>query len=224
MTPEAPKPDYIEKAKLNDTTEHEVDILKDPSKFDEAALKKEYRDKLDKARDNKILTSADLLKKYDQALKRIDENIARLKEVRDYAVEKVKVQEIGKRYESFNADPSNAVHIVIMQFDLDTVRNFKTAKLNNVLLYIDRQQMDKEVVKTDTKLVGKIDKYYEQKLASWDVAQMARLTAAPKGEASIVDYDTLDFRCGGAERNANRNQKRRTGYREKKNFSGLCVG
>ena len=193
MAPEAPQPDFIEKAKLDDTSEHEVDILKDPTKFDEAALRKEFKDKLDAARGNKMITSPVLLKKYAEALKKIDENIASLKEIRDYAVQKAKVKEIGIRIDSFKVDPKNGIHILIMQLDLDTVRNFKKAKLNHILLTMDRQQMEKDVDKIDNKLVAKIDKYYELKLPNWDNAEMDRLRDAPKGEASIVDYDTLDF-------------------------------
>lgn len=82
MPPEVPN--YIEKAKLNDTTEKEKSILDSPDSFDEKEMRAFYKKKLDAAA-GKTPLSAPLQQKYKEALQQIDENIKKFVDIRDYA-------------------------------------------------------------------------------------------------------------------------------------------
>ncbi len=82
MAPEAPN--YIEKAKLNDTQELEKSILDSPDSFDEKEMRAFYKKKLDDAA-GKTPLSAPLQQKYKEALQQIDENIKKFADIRDYA-------------------------------------------------------------------------------------------------------------------------------------------
>lgn len=193
MAPEAPQPDYIEKAKLYDTAEHEMDILKDPTKFDEAALRKEFRNKLDAARGNKLLTSPDLLKKYDQALKKIDENIARLKEVSDYAVNKLKVSEKMKEYKT-EQKFSNYPEFLRVWLDYQKMNKFMGAKFKTLICNIDRDNFKGELTETLLSMSGAIDKYMVNYVNKEGMELVEKVNAAwaGRGEVTIADYSALD--------------------------------
>lgn len=184
---------YIEKAKLNEPmTEKEVDIMKDPSKFDETALRKEFTDRLDKARGGKMIESASLLKKYGDALNKIEDNIKRLKEVADYAVQKNKALKAVDSVDK-HAKVDNNVGALYLQFDFADIQKFKDLKINNVLCYVDRQVISKKLDSAQQTISAKLDKYFTKFIANVGEKSINAVKAAEKGSLPFVTFTDIRF-------------------------------
>ncbi len=184
---------YIEQAKLNEPmTEKEVDIMKDPSKFDEAALRKDFTDRLDKARGGKMIESASLLKKYGDALNKIEDNIKRLKEVADYAVQKEKVL---KAMDLIKKIPKvdNGVKAIHLQFCFQDIQKFKELKVTNVLCYVDRQIINKDMDKGLQEISAKLDPYFINYIKTIGDKSINAVKAAEKGSLDFVAFTDMRF-------------------------------
>lgn len=197
MAPETPN--YIEKAKLAITNPEEVDILKDPSKFDEAALRKMYKDRLDKVVGGKVL-SAPLLKKYQEAMRQIDQNIKTLAELRDYAVERVYMKDVAKTMKDYPV-MINTVYWAIYNEAFMRVDKVLKNPPKQLLAYIQFDTKDKiEFTKVREGLSDMFDKYYDKQIKEGGRKEMAIVERALPGQLSLVDYmnlenemDTLDM-------------------------------
>ncbi|MCC6643257.1 hypothetical protein IT411_00750 [Candidatus Peregrinibacteria bacterium] len=187
MAPEAPN--YIEKAKLNDTQEHELEFLHDPSKFDEAKLRKYYQGKLDKVLGGKMLTSPDLLKKYDEAKRQIEKNIQALREVRDYAVERTYAKQRLEWLKKTNPK-FVGVEFVMYQLEFQKWQDFVKRPLTNVLAETDRRvfladKSTKDVLKSTA---DKFNACYEKRFDYLN--KLAKVVKdAPAGGLHLSQYD-----------------------------------
>jgi hypothetical protein len=189
MAPEAPN--YIEKAKLAITNPEEVDILKDPSKFDEAALRKMYKERLDKVVGGKVL-SAPLLKKYQEAMKQIDRNIKTLAELRDYAVERLHMRDAA------NTMKEHPVIKDLLGWAIFTEVFSRVDKVlknppKQLLAYIQFDTSDKkEFTKVRDGLSDMLDKFYDKQIKEGGRKEMAIVERALPGQLSLVDYMNLE--------------------------------
>ncbi|MCC7432918.1 hypothetical protein IT412_05360 [Candidatus Peregrinibacteria bacterium] len=184
---------YIEDAKLNEPmTEKEVGIMKDPSKFDEAALRKEFTDRLDKARGGKMIESASLLKKYGDALNKIEDNIKRLKDVADYAIQKNKALKAVDSVDK-HAKVDNNVGALFLQFDFADIQKFKDLKVTNVLCYVDRQVISKKLDSAQQTISAKLDKYFTNFIATVGEKSINEVKSAEKGMLPFVTFTDIRY-------------------------------
>ncbi len=129
MAPEQQANQYIEQAKLADVTEVEKQLRLDPSKFDENLLRKEFKDRLDKVVGKRELNGRQIIM-YGEALRKIEANIATLREIRDYVATKIKMVEIEK-YVKEGGLPKNidaGIRYAIYLADYNTLANFALAR------------------------------------------------------------------------------------------------
>lgn len=95
MPGEQPQNQYIEQAKLGDLSEQMKKLRHDPATFDEQALRQEFRERLDRVVGKKELNDRQF-RMYQQALNKINDNIVKLREMRDYAVARTRMATVEK--------------------------------------------------------------------------------------------------------------------------------
>jgi hypothetical protein len=96
-----------------------VNILAKPESFDEGVLRKEFVKKLDE-----VAGKSKNSPQYREALKKIDENIKKLKELADYMILKAKVKEMSERY-SKKLNIKNEVEYLIIAGDFREIERFE---------------------------------------------------------------------------------------------------
>lgn len=184
MAPE--QQNYVEKAALKVTTPEMVDILKDPTSFDEAKLRKMYQDKLDKVAPKGQLNDAQF-RMYSEAKQQIEKNIQDLKEVLSYSKEKMRMKEYVKRTVDAKT-PRNDEEVAGLMLNFLPLKSFQALKYNNILVTIDQEQANKEAEAGKNNIRKVMDGYYDKYLVSGANAELGRLKSAGDGEVRLNDY------------------------------------
>lgn len=129
MPPEQTQNQYIEAAKLNDISEELRQLREDPSRFDEQALRQAFRDRLAKATGKKEMNNKEFWR-YQEALRKIDDNIARLREMRDYIVSRSRMVLVEKyvRAKGLPQDMPAGVRYVVYSMDYQDLVAFISAR------------------------------------------------------------------------------------------------
>lgn len=184
MAPE--QQNYIEKAKLQITTPEMVDVMKDPSKFDEKAFRKFYQDKLDKEVGKKQLSPREM-KMYMDANAQIDKNIQDLKDAYDYAKAKVAMKIVLDETKKIQ-NPRNDQEAGGLGVKFILLKNFQAEKYGNILLTIDKQVTDVDVEKGKNRIRTAMDTYYGGYIKSGANFEIGELKSAGSGEAKLSQY------------------------------------
>lgn len=185
-------PNYIDKAKLTQTAPEEVDVMKDPAKFDEVALRKMYKDRLDKASGHRELNGSEMVK-YLDAMKQIEDNIKSLRELRDYAVNRVKLLQ-SKDSLSQIGDINDPVKYVLAYYairDLEEQINHPPKAYQAMLRFNITDKREFQTLRD--KFAEKLEKYYEEETQRGGQKQLDKVKSArTPGGLLLVDYLDLE--------------------------------
>lgn len=204
MAPE--QQNYIEKAKLNDTQELEKSILDSPQDFDEKKVRDFYKKKLNEAVGGATLTGP-LLQKYREAQQKIDENIQKFIDIRDYAKarmailgeplkfgEKVVVQGGVEAYlKSVPKITHNVEHFLHTKYlaDIDNLLNNPPKSLTAYMEFSTKDRA--KFGKIRETIVAHLEEYYKEMYTKGGQAELDKVKAGVSaGRVSLVEYMDLD--------------------------------
>ena len=211
MAPEAQN--YIEKAKLNDTTDKEKSILDSPDSFDEKEMRAFYKKKLDDAAGNGPL-SGPLSAKYNEALKQIDENIKKFIDIRDYAKARMAILGEPKKFgdkivvqggvESYLKKVPKIENGVDYFFhtkyllDIDSLLNNPPKSLTAYMDFSIKDKAKFNKIRGDVAL--HLETYYKAVIANGGKVEFEKVKAGiSSGKVSLVEYTDLDSQIDSLE-------------------------
>jgi hypothetical protein len=185
---------YIEKAKLNEPISDQLinEIMKDPSKFDEDKIRKEYTAKLDQARGGKMIESASLLKKYAEAQQKIEENIRKIKEVVNYALQKDKAFKAIDTIKKISK-VDNGIKSLYLQMAFADLKAFKDMKVTNLYCHIDREINLKNVDAAMKNVNEKLDPYFTKYISNVGEKEINAVKSAEKGNLDFVLFTDIRY-------------------------------
>jgi hypothetical protein len=184
---------YIEQAKLADMSEVEKQLRLDPSKFDEKALRKEFKDRLDKVIGKKQLDDRQF-KMYQEALRKIDENIAGLREIKDYVVTKTRMVEM-ERYVKEGGLPKTVdagIRYAMYLSDYSSLANFVLARPPK---FIKTDEYVADIARANTTLLGigeLMKAYMREQFKNVGKREERRVSySMDVGKVNLIDYMAL---------------------------------
>ena len=188
----APESSNNNEAQWYQTTPEEVDILKDPSKFDEAALRKMYIGRLDKASGNKMLRGAELTK-YLEAKQKIEQNIKDLRELRDYAVNRVKLLDSAKLVKDIGKIDGPVKYVLAMfaYRDLNNQLNNPPKVFHAMLDFTQKDQKEFKKIRQSFSMM--LDEYYLYEVGKGGEKELNKVKSiTTPGNLRLVDYMDLE--------------------------------
>jgi hypothetical protein len=223
MAPDTPNNQYVEA--VSDYKKQEKSLRGDMDSFDERALRKMYREKLDAAVKGRTLSPAEL-KKYHEAQRKIDDNIKKLKQMRDYLLAKGRVTTLEQEVIQWKEkNPSEDFMYQINMAGLNEVMDFRLKMKPPLGIKSSEylKDMDKSEVFVDG-LAKAIQKYYVKRLPQIGKESLRQIDrASPDSGLSLLDYDNAEYEMAQIDELLEDKQKfEKLGYKSPK-VNAVCA-